>query len=312
MMLEEFVWTERYRPRTIDDVILPDDVKERFKAFLADGNVPALLISGSAGTGKTTVCRALLEQLSCDYIIINGSKDNGIDMLRGTVESFARTVSMLGTRKYIIIDEADGLTPNAQNALRNSIELYSKNCGFILTCNFPSKISEPIRSRFAQIEFKIPKTIAQKMQTAFFKRCCQILAAENVEFDKAVVAELIKKYYPDWRRVLNELQNYSASGRIDSGILSSLNETTMQDLMGFLKERKFTEIRKWAATNMDGDANYIFRNLYDNASTYITKDTVPMLVLILGKYQFQDGQVADRELNLVACLTEVMVECSFL
>jgi DNA polymerase III delta prime subunit len=311
--MEEYLWVEKYRPRTVDDTILPDDVKDRFKQFVQDKNVPNLLLTGPPGTGKTTIARAMLEEIGADYIIINGSLNRSIDLLRNDVQRFASSMSLTGGRKYVIVDEADGLVANhIQPAFRNFIEEYSKNCGFIFTCNFPNKIIEPLRSRLSQVDFKIKKSDKPALSLKFLKRMCSILQDENIEFDKTVVGELIVKYYPDWRRVLNELQQYSATGKIDSGILANFSETTLKTLMGFLKEKKFTDVRKWASENVDVDSASLFRDLYDTASQYLNKNSIPMLVLILGKYQFYDGQVADKEINIVACLTEIMLECDFL
>lgn len=312
-MLEEFLWVEKYRPKTIEDTILPQHLKDTFLEFVRQGNIPNLLLSGSAGCGKTTVARAMLEELGCDYIVINGSLNGNIDTLRNEIMQFASSVSLMGGRKYVILDEADYLNPNStQPALRNFMEEFSKNCGFILTCNFKNRIIEPLQSRCSVVDFKIKKTDLPALATQMMKRLAHILNTEGVEYDKAVLAELIKKHYPDWRRVINELQRYSATGKIDSGLLANITETSMKALVGFLKEKDFTNMRKWVAENIDSDATAIFRDLYDSSSQYVTKNSVPNLILILAKYQYQAAFVADHEINLTACLTEMMVELEYL
>ena len=313
-MLEEFLWVERYRPRKIDDTILPSEMKETFKSFVEQKNIPNLLLSGPAGCGKTTVARAMLEELGVDYIVINGSMNGNIDTLRNEIMRFASSISFTGMRKYVILDEADYLNPNStQPALRNFMEEFSKNCGFILTCNFKNRIIAPLAdSRCVNIDFKIPKKELPDLAKQMMKRSCYILDNEGIEYDKAVVAELIKKHHPDWRRVINELQRYSATGRIDSGILANLKETSVKSLIGFLKDKEFTNARKWVAENSDTDSVAIFRTLYDTANDYIAKSSVPQMVLIIAKYQYQAAFVADHEVNLMACLTEMMVELEFL
>jgi DNA polymerase III delta prime subunit len=312
-MLDEFLWVEKYRPKTIRETILPDALKQTFQEFVNQGNIPNLLLSGSAGCGKTTVARAMLEELGCDYIVINGSLNGNIDTLRNEIMQFASSVSLMGGRKYVILDEADYLNPNStQPALRNFMEEFSRNCGFILTCNFKNRIIEPLQSRCSVVEFKIKKTDLPALASQMMKRLCTILDMERVDYDKAVLAELIKKHYPDWRRVINELQRYSATGKIDSGLLANITESSYKDLVRFLKEKDFTNTRKWVAENIDTDATAIFRTLYDTASQYISKNTVPTLVLILAKYQYQAAFVADHEINLMACLTEMMIELEYL
>jgi DNA polymerase III delta prime subunit len=312
-MLDEFLWTEKYRPKTIQDTILPEDLKRTFQEFINQGNIPNLLLSGSAGCGKTTAARAMLEQLECDYIVINGSMNGNIDTLRNEIMQFASSVSLTGGRKYVILDEADYLNANStQPALRNFMEEFSKNCGFILTCNFKNRIIEPLQSRCSVIEFKITKKELPALATQFMKRASNILDNEGIEYDKPVIAEVIKKHFPDWRRVLNELQRYSATGKIDSGLLANMQETTFKALVGYLKERDFTNMRKWVGENMDTDSVAIFRQLYDTSNEHIDKNSIPQLVMILAKYQYQAAFVADHEVNLVACLTEIMIECKFL
>lgn len=312
-MLEEFLWVEAYRPKTVQETILPESLKATFQEFVNQGNIPNLLLAGSAGCGKTTIARAMLEELGCDYIVINGSMNGNIDTLRNDIKSFASSVSLTGGRKYVILDEADYLNANStQPALRNFMEEFSKNCGFILTCNFKNRIIEPLQSRCAVVDFKISKKEMPALALQFMKRVAIILDKQGIEYDKAVVAEVIKKHFPDWRRVLNELQRYSATGRIDSGMLSNMQEATFKSLIGFLKDREFTAMRKWVGENIDTDSVAIFRTLYDTASEYMEKNSVPQLVIILAKYQYQAAFVADHEINLVSCLTEIMIECKFL
>jgi DNA polymerase III delta prime subunit len=312
-MLEEYLWVEKYRPKTIADTILPENLKQTFQEFVNQGNIPNLLLSGSAGCGKTTVARAMLEQLGCDYIVINGSLNGNIDILRYEIMQFASSVSLMGGRKYVILDEADYLNPNStQPALRNFMEEFSRNCGFILTCNFKNRIIEPLHSRCSVVEFKIKKTDLPQLASQMLKRLCHILDTESVVYDKAVLVELIKKHYPDWRRVINELQRYSATGKIDSGLLANITESSYKDLVRFLKGKDFTNTRKWVAENIDTDATAIFRTLYDTASMYVSKNSVPQLVVIIGRYQYQAAFVADHEINLMACLTEMMIEMEYL
>ncbi len=313
LMGEHFVWVEKYRPKTIADTILTPELKATFQQFVNQENIPNLLLSGSAGVGKTTVARAMLEELGCDYIVINGSMNGNIDTLRNEIRNFASTVSMSGGRKYVIIDEADYLNANStQPALRNFMEEYSKNCGFIMTCYFKNKIIDPLQSRCSVIDFKIAKKDLPELAKQFLKRICAILDKENVEYDKAVIVEVIKKHFPDWRRIINELQRYSATGKIDSGILVNFQEVTLNKLMGLLKEKDYTNMRKWVAENIDTDANELFRKIFDQTSKYITKDSVPLCVLLIGKYQYQHAFVADPEINIVCFLTELMVEASWL
>jgi len=312
-MLEEYLWVEKYRPQTISETILPENLKQTFQEFVNQGNIPNLLLSGSAGCGKTTVARAMLEELGCDYIVINGSLNGNIDTLRNEIMQFASSVSLMGGRKYVILDEADYLNPNStQPALRNFMEEFSRNCGFILTCNFKNRIIEPLQSRCSVVEFKIKKTDVPALAAQMMKRLCYILDTESVVYDKAVLVELIKKHYPDWRRVINELQRYSATGKIDSGLLANITESSYKDLVRFLKEKDFTNTRKWVAENIDTDATAIFRTLYDTASQYVSKNSVPNLVLILAKYQYQAAFVSDHEINLTACLTEMMIDLEYL
>jgi len=307
--VNEFLWVEKYRPRSIADTILPSDLKQTFQEFVNQGVVPNLLLTGRAGIGKTTVARAMLEELSCDYIVINGSMNGNIDTLRNEIHQFASAVSLQGGRKYVILDEADYLNPNStQPALRNFMEEFSKNCGFILTCNFKNKIIEPLHSRCSVVEFRTPKAEIAKLASGFFKRVTNILTNENITFEPKVVAAVVERYFPDFRRTLNELQRYSANGAIDTGILTNFQATKFKDLIGLIKDKNFTEIRKWIGEN-DIDDTVFFRELYDNASEYFKASAIPQLVLIIAEYQYKAAFVADREVNLVACLTEVMVNC---
>jgi DNA polymerase III delta prime subunit len=311
-MREDFLWVEKYRPRTIADTILPEELKATFQTFVDEGNIPNMLLTGRAGVGKTTVARALLEQIDADYIVINSSMHGNIDTLRTDILNFASTVSFSGGRKYVILDEADYLNPNStQPALRNFMEQYSKNCGFILTCNFKNKLIEPLWSRCSVIDFVIPKEQRPKLAVSFFKRVKDILAKENVEYDSKAVVSVIEKHFPDWRRVLNELQRYAATGKIDSGILVNFQDETFKTLIGFLTNKEFTNVRKWVGENSDIDTAMFFRKFYDTAHELMDSSSVAQLVLILAKYQYQAAFVADQEINIAAFLTEVMVECTF-
>jgi DNA polymerase III delta prime subunit len=309
---EQFLWTEKYRPKKIADCILPSDLKATFQQFVDDKNVPNLLLSGRAGVGKTTVARALLDELGCDYMVINGSLNGNIDTLRNEISAFASSVSFSGGRKYVILDEADYLNANStQPALRNFMEQFSRNCGFILTCNFKNRIIEPLHSRCSVIEFKIDGKQKPKLASDFFKRTISILKNENINYDQQTVVELITKFFPDWRRVLNELQRYSATGTIDSGILANQAETTIKELVEFMKDKNFTSVRKWVAEHVDIEAAVLFRQFYDNANQFFQPGSIPQLVLILANYQYKAAFVADHEINLAACMTEIMVECQF-
>jgi DNA polymerase III delta prime subunit len=312
MNRDDFLWCEKYRPKSLDDVILSSQHKAIFTKFHEDGEIPNLLLTGRAGVGKTTIARALLETLQKDYIIINGSMNGNIDTLRTEIKSFASTVSFNGGRKYVILDEADYLNAQStQPALRNFMEEYSQNCGFILTCNYPSKIIKELHSRCSVIDFTIPKNEKQKIASQFFQRVCFILSNEGVDFDKKVIAEVISKHFPDFRRTLNELQKYAATGKIDVGILSNLLDENFKDLMSYMKNKDFTNVRKWAAEHVDVEPNELFRKIYDESSTFLKTSSIPQAVLILADYQHKAAFVADQEINLVACLTEVMVEGDF-
>ena len=306
----EFLWVEKYRPRKLEDCILPADQKTIFQEMVAKGEIQNMLLCGGAGMGKTTVARALCEELETDYIIINGSEESGIDVLRTKIKQFASTVSFSGKPKVVILDEADYLNPNStQPALRAFIEEFSANCRFILTCNFKNRIIPPLHSRTAVIEFKLPKAEKPKIASAFFKRVTEIMSIEKIEADGKVIAKVIEKHFPDYRRVLNELQRYAASGRIDEGIFVSLNESNMQELIASLKDGDWKKMRTWVVNNLDNDPGTIFRKLYDTLTDHVQQ--VPQLVLLLADYQYKAAFCADQEINLVACLTEIMAAVEF-
>ena len=309
---DQFLWVEKYRPQNIDDCVLPESLKDTFKQYIAQGELPHFLLSGTAGVGKTTVAKALCNEIGAEYIMINGSEESGIDTLRTKIKGFASTVSLTDSPKIVIIDEADYLQANStQPALRSFIEEFSANCRFIFTCNFKNRILEAIHSRCACIDFKIDNKDKQVLLGLFFKRATQILKQENVDFDQKVVAELITKHFPDYRRVLNELQRYSVSGKIDSGILVNMSQESFKDLIKMMKEKDFTNVRKWVGKNSDSDTVAVFRELYDTSVTYMAPESIPQLVLILADYQYKAAFVADHELNIMAALTEVMANVKF-
>ena len=308
-MSEQLLWTEKYRPKTVEDCILPDAIKTTFQEYVKSGHIPNLLLSGSAGVGKTTIAKALCNEVGCDFIVINGSDESGIDVLRNKIKNYASSVSLSGGRKVIIIDEADYLNPNStQPALRGAIEEFAGNCSFIFTCNYKNRIIEPIHSRCAVIEFKIQNGQKAKMASAFFKRVEWILGEEKITYDREVIAALITKHFPDNRRILNELQRYSASGTIDNGILSNIADINLADLIKTIKDKDFTSMRKWVTQNLDNDPVRIYRKIYDSLYDNLKPNSIPNAVMILAKYQYQAAFVADQEINLVACLTEFMVE----
>jgi DNA polymerase III delta prime subunit len=309
---DQFLWVEKYRPQKIDDCVLPESLKNTFKQYISQGELPHFLLSGTAGVGKTTVAKALCNEIGADFIMINGSEESGIDTLRTKIKGFASTVSLTDAPKIIIIDEADYLQANStQPALRSFIEEFSANCRFIFTCNFKNRILEAIHSRCACIDFKIDNKDKQVLLGTFFKRASQILKQENVDFDQKVVAELITKHFPDYRRVLNELQRYSVSGKIDSGILVNMSQESFKDLIKLMKEKDFTNVRKWVGKNSDSDTVALFRELYDSSVTFMVAESIPQLVLILADYQYKAAFVADHELNIMAAMTEVMANCKF-
>jgi len=309
----QFLWVESYRPQTIDDCVLPETLKKTFKEYIAQGELPSFLFSGTAGVGKTTVAKALCNEIGAEYIMINGSDEGrSIDVLRTTIKSFASTVSLTDAKKVVIVDEADYMNASSvQPALRSMIEEFSSNCRFIFTCNFKNRIIEPLHSRCAVIEFKIDSADKQQIAAQFFKRASQILKEEQIEFDPKVVAELITKHFPDYRRILNELQRYSVSGKIDSGILVNMSEESFKSLVRLMKDKDFVEVRKWVAKQSDADTATLFREFYNTASQYIESNSIPSLVLLLADYQFKAAFVADHELNIMAALTEIMAQCKF-
>ena len=313
-MKRDFLWVEKYRPRTIDECILPDDIKETFNQFLKKGEIPNLLLTGPAGVGKTTVAKALCEQLGCDYILINGSDEGRfLDTVRGQAKNFASTMSLSASsnHKVIIIDEADNTTHDVQLLLRSNIEAFHKNCRFIFTCNYKNKIIEPLHSRCSVVEFSIKGKEKAEIQVSFFDRIVGILEKEDINFDKKVLAQLINKHFPDWRRVLNELQRYSVGGTIDSAILASFSDVRVDDLIKTLAKKDFPAVRKWVVSNLDNDPSVLLRRLYDGLCQTIDGPSIAAAVLIIAKYQYQIAFVADQEINMLACLTEIMVECEF-
>tara|TARA_R100001129_G_scaffold136783_1_gene98165 strand:- start:2970 stop:3902 length:933 start_codon:yes stop_codon:yes gene_type:complete len=309
--MEHLLWTEKYRPQAVGDCILPDRLKKPFQEYVDESNIPNLLLSGGAGVGKTTIAKAMCNEIGCDSLVINGSDESGIDTFRVKIKNYASSVSLAGGRKVIIIDEADYLNPNStQPALRNAIEEFAGNCSFIFTCNFKNRIIDPLHSRCAVVDFTLRNGEKAKMASAFMKRITKILMDESVEYDDKVIVELIKKHFPDFRRVINELQRYSKFGKIDVGILSQLGDVPIEKIVGHIKDKNFGEVRKWVATN-DVDSNTLFRKLYDALYEKLKSHSIPKAVLILADYQYKAAFVADQEINTVACLTELMVECDF-
>jgi len=314
MSRDEFLWVEKYRPKTIEECILPEDIKKTFQGFLSKGEVPNLLLSGPAGCGKTTVAKALCHELGADYYVINGSDEGRfLDTVRNTAKNFASTVSLSSDarHKVIIIDEADNTTNDVQLLLRAFTEEFSGNCRFILTCNFKNKIIEPLHSRCAVVEFGIGGKQKPAIAVTFSKRIQEILNAERVEYDTKVIYELINKHFPDWRRVLNECQRYSSSGKIDTGILATFSDVKADELVKKLKNKDYGECRKWVVNNLDNDTNLLLRRIYDALNISLVPNSIPSAVLIIAKYQYQMAFVADQEINMLACLTEIMVECEF-
>ena len=313
-MRDEFLWVEKYRPRKIEDCILPDNIKQTFLDFLDKGEVPNLLLAGPAGCGKTTVAKALCNELGVDYYVINGSDEGRfLDTVRNNAKNFASTVSLQGSGKpkIIIIDEADNTTSDVQLLLRAFTEEFSGNCRFIFTCNYKNKIIEPLHSRCAVVEFSIGGKQKPVIAAQFFKRIQTILDQESIEFDNKVLVELINKHFPDWRRVLNEIQRYSSGGAIDAGILATFSDVKVNNLISNLKQKNFPEVRKWVVDNLDNDSGVLMRRIYDALYTSLANASIPAAVLIIAKYQYQIAFVADQEINLLACLTEIMVECEF-
>ena len=310
--MDTFLWVEQYRPKTVDDCFLPQSLKDTFKEFVEHGNVPNVILSGGPGVGKTTIAKAVLDEIGATYMMINGSEESGIDVLRTKIKNFASTVSLEGGRKYLILDEADYLNPQStQPALRGFMEEFHKNCGFILTCNYKNRLIEPLHSRCSVIDFTIPKSEKPSLASEFMKRMIFILQNEKVEYDKKVLVEVIQRHFPDWRRILNELQRYSVSGRIDAGILVDMAEINIKELMKFMKEKEFTNVRKWVVNNLDMDSVRLYRSIYDSLYTFLDHSTIPHVVIVLAEYQHKSAFSADQEINLLACLTEIMARGKF-
>ena len=309
--MEHLLWTEKYRPKTIEECILPERLKKPFQEYVNQKQIPNLLLAGGAGVGKTTVAKALCNEIGCDYIVINGSDESGIDTFRNKIKGYASSMSFSGGRKVIIIDEADYLNPNStQPALRNAIEEFAGNCSFIFTCNYKNRIIEPLHSRCAVIEFNLKNDENAKMAAAFFKRIKTVLQSESIEYDDKVIAELIKKHFPDFRRIINELQRYSQFGKIDTGILAQIGDVSIDEIIKFVKSKDFSSIRKWVATH-EIDSTTFYRKIYNSLYEVMKPQSIPQAVLILADYQYKAAFVADHEINTVACLTEIMVECEF-
>ena len=309
--MEHLLWTEKYRPQTIEDCILPKRLKEVFQQYASQKQIPNLLLTGSAGVGKTTVAKALCQEVGCDYLVINGSDESGIDTFRVKIKNYASSMSFTGGRKVIIIDEADYLNPNStQPALRNAIEEFASNCSFIFTCNYKNRIIEPLHSRMAVIEFGLKNGEKMKMATEFLKKTEFILQTEKIEFDKKVVAELVTKHFPDFRRVINELQRYSQLGKIDVGVLAQVADVSITEIVKYIKDKDFGAVRKWVATN-EVDPTTFFRKLYDNLYDFLKPHSIPQVILILADYQYKQAFVVDQEINIVACLIQIMAEGDF-
>ena len=310
--MEDFLWVEKYRPKTISECVLPSGLKQTLSEFISKGDLPNLILSGGPGVGKTTAAKAMIEELGLTYMMINGSEESGIDTLRVKLKNYASTVSLHGGRKYLILDESDYLNAQStQPALRGLIEEFHKNCGFIPTCNYKNRLIPPLHSRCSVVDFTIQKSEKKELAEQFFKRVMDILVAEDIKFEPKAVAEVINKFFPDWRRVINELQRYSVSGRIDAGILVDISEINIKELMRFMKDKEFTNVRKWIVNNIDNDPTRLFRRLYDNLYDYMDGSSIPHVVVILGEYQYKAAFVADQEINMLACLTEIMARGKF-
>ena len=312
--MKDFLWVEQYRPKTIDDCILPAHIKNAFNGFLEQGEIPNLLLSGTAGVGKTTVAKAMCEQLGASYIVINGSDEGRfLDTVRNRVRQFATTVSLTSgaAHKVVIIDEADNTTNDVQLSLRAAVEEYHSNCRFIFTCNFVNKIIEPLHSRCTVVDFRIKPDQATGLQLQFYTRLKTILDGEEIDYEDKVLAKLTKRYYPDWRRLINECQRYAATGSINSAILVDVADITLDVLLSSLKNKEFTNVKKWVVENINNDPNIVMRKIYDLLYENLKPSSIPEAVLVLAKYQYQIAFVADQEINLLACLTEVMMSCEF-
>jgi replication factor C small subunit len=313
-MSNDFLWVEKYRPQTVDECILPDETKKMFKGFIEQGEIPNLLLSGPAGIGKTTIAKALCNELGADVYVINGSDEGRfLDTVRTRAKSFASTVSLTSTAKHkvLIIDEADNTTPDVQLLLRAAIEEFQGTCRFIFTCNYKNKIIEPLHSRCSVVDFNVKGREKATLAHSFFRRVDSILEQENIKHELKVVAEVVQKYFPDFRRTLNELQRYASRGQIDTGLLAITSDVNLKDLIGYLKDREFTKMRKWVASNMDTEPQIIMRKVYDNLYTYLVPKSIPEAVLVIGEYQYKASFVMDQEINLVAFLTELMMRCEF-
>jgi len=311
-MNTDFLWVEEYRPKTIDDCILPASLKTLFQSFIDKGEISNMLFSGTPGVGKTTVAKALCEQMNCDWIMINGSEEGGIDVLRNKIKNFASTVSLSGGKKVVILDEADYLNPQStQPALRGFVEEFHKNCRFILTCNFKNRIIEPLHSRFSNIEFRINNKDKPKLASQLMDRAVYILKEQHIEYEDKALVGLITKHFPDFRKLINELQRYSVSGAIDAGVLVNISDENLKSLTGHLKAKEFGDMRKWVVNNLDNDPVKIFRKIYDSLNTTLQPETIPHAILIIADYQYKSAFVADQEINLVACLTELMSQVKF-
>ena len=311
-MADTFLWVEQYRPNNIESCVLPVSLKSTLTDFINKGDIPNLILAGKSGVGKTTAAKAMLDELGSTHIMINGSEESGIDVLRTKIKNFASTVSLHGGRKYIILDEADYLNPQStQPALRGFMEEFHKNCGFVFTCNYKNRLIPPLHSRCSVIDFAIPNSEKPTLAAEFFDNVINILDDQSINYDKRVVAEVINKYFPDWRRVLNELQRYSVSGAIDAGILVDIAEVNIKELMHSMKNKEFTNVRKWTVNNLDNDPVRLFRRIYDNLYDYVDSNSIPHVVVVLGEYQYKAAFVADQEINLMACLTEIMARAKF-
>ena len=310
--MDDFLWVEKYRPQDIQSCILPKALQSTLSEFFSNGDVTNFILSGGPGVGKTSAAKAMLDELGLTYMFVNGSEESGIDVLRTKIKNFASTVSLHGGRKYLILDEADYLNPQStQPALRGFIEEFHKNCGFILTCNYKNRLIPPLHSRCSVIDFTIPNSEKIELAERFFKRAINILESENIKFEPKVVSEVIMKFFPDWRRVLNELQRYSVSGAIDAGILVDISDVNIKELMRSMKNKEFTNVRKWVVDNLDNDTTRLFRSVYDNLYDFVDGNSIPHVVVVLGEYQYKAAFVADQEINTLACLTEIMARAKF-
>ena len=312
-MSESLLWVEKYRPRTIEDCILPESIKKTLRDVVSQNKIPNLMFTGTSGIGKTTAARAICNETQADYLIINGSDEGRmIDTLRTKLTQFCSTISLSGSRKVVILDEADYMNADSvQPAMRNFTERFADNCSFIFTCNYKNRIIEPIHSRCAVIDFSLKNGEKQVIAARFMKRVEGILSDESIDYDKEVIAKLVLKHFPDFRRVLNELQRYSTSGEINSGVLANIKEMNLKELIDSLREKNFSKMRQWVVANVDNDPATVYRKIYDELYTVVDKGSIPQAVLTIAEYQYKSAFVADQEINLVACLVELMAECEF-